>query len=122
MTRRFLGAVVLLAIAAPAARACMPGLAEGVRGQLYTTGGPYRRHGPAQLPAGGHWRVVARSRTKIVASTMTKPDSSFAFRLKPGTYEMAAQYQFPPYRFCSFKSVTVRPSKVANVRLDCSIR
>jgi hypothetical protein len=121
MTKRIAVAVAILAIGAPAALARMQ-VTGWVHGQLYLSGGPRGRLGQTVHRAEGHWRVVARKGAEIVATTTTRQDGTFAFTLRPGSYEVAAQYQFPPYRFCAVKSVTVRPNTLVDVRPYCTVR
>jgi hypothetical protein len=127
MTRRAIAVTVFVVLsagtaAAPATSTPLP--AHRVSGRLLLGGGPPRPPGSADLGpprAEGRWQVVARRGGTTVASTTTNQDGTFAFRLKPGRYELAAKYQYPPYELCEFKSVTVKRNAVAGIRLFCSI-
>jgi hypothetical protein len=97
-------------------------------GHLYLAGGPHflQKQHPKGLP-GSDLKVLLTERSgrtvatsKVVATTITKRDGSFALRVAAGRYRIAGQLMTG--QLCFTQSVVVRSGHQARVTLYCSIK
>jgi hypothetical protein len=97
-------------------------------GHLYLAGGPHflqKRH-PKGLP-GSYLKVLITDRSgstvstsKLIATTTTKRDGSFALTVVAGSYRIAGQ--LATGQLCLAQSIVVRSGRQTRVAIYCSIK